>query len=153
MPPDVKSSFERTLKMLRKNLAILSASLLLLSGLCSCTVVIKPVINITDAKIVTGTDENLMPIKEMDVFPKGTSKVSCWIKWQDARINTQLLAKWYYVTDDIHILDHVFNIPKKDGTGSVVLSMPEGKVLPSGSYRLDLVLEKRTLKSLTFKIE
>ena len=110
-------------------------------------------ITITDAKIAADVDENLMPVKVTDLFPKGTSKVSCWFQWRDAKINTQVLAKWHYVTDDVHILDYNFNIPKKDGSGSVVLSMPEGKILPSGSYKVGLYLNKRLLKSLTFKVE
>lgn len=108
---------------------------------------------IADAKIVNAVDENLMPVKIMDIFPKATSKISCWIKWQNAKINTQILAKWHYVTDDIPILDYVFNIPKKDGMGSVTLSMPSGKNLPSGLYRINLVSGKHILKSLTFKVE
>lgn len=110
-------------------------------------------ITITDAKIVTGVGENLMPLKIVDVFAKGTSNVSCWFQWRNAKINTQLLAKWHYVTDDVHILDYNFNIPKKDGMGSVVLSMPEGKTLPSGSYKVGLYLGKTLLKSLNFTIE
>jgi len=104
-------------------------------------------------EIVNAVDENLMPVKIMDVFPKGTSKVSCWIQWRDAKINTQILAKWHYVTDDIPILDYVFTIPKKEGMGSVTLTMPDGKNLPSGQYRVEIVLGKRVLKSLAFRIE
>ena len=110
-------------------------------------------IHLVDAKMANAVDENLMPVKIMDVFPKSTSKVSCWIKWEDAKINTQVLASWHYLTDDIHILDYTLNIPKKEGTGSVTLAMPDGKNLPSGSYKIDLILGKRVLRSLEFKVE
>jgi len=110
-------------------------------------------ITISDAKIVTGVDENLMPVQVTDTFPRGTSKVSCWFQWRNAKMNKQLLAKWHYVTDDVHILDYNFNIPKKDGSGSVALAMPEGKTLPVGSYKVGLYLDKRLLKSLNFKVE
>lgn len=110
-------------------------------------------VKLTDAKIVTAIDEKLMPVKVTDTFPKGTSKVSCWIQWKNAKINTQILAKWHYVTDDTHVLAYSFTIPKKEGTGGVTLSMPEGKKLPLGLYRVNLFLGKRLLKSLTFRIE
>lgn len=110
-------------------------------------------IHLVDAKIATAVDENLMPLKVTDVFPKGTAKVSCWIKWRDTKINTQLVASWHYITDDIHILDYPFIIPKKEGMGSIVLAMPDGKNLPSGQYKVDLMLGKRILKSLKFRIE
>jgi len=136
--------------MLKKALIpILLAAIFILPG---CSLFNRP-ITITNAKIVTNVDENLMPVNITDVFAKGTSKVSCWFQWKKAKINTQLLAKWHYVTDDVHILDYNFSIPKKEGMGSVVLSMPEGKTLPSGSYKVGLYLGKRLLRSLNFKVE
>ncbi len=128
---------------------ILFAAFIALSG-CSF---LNRDITITDAKIVTGVDEKFMPVKIMEVFPSGISNVSCWFQWRNAKINTQIFTKWHYVTDDVHILDYNFNIPKKDGMGSVMLSMPEGKVLPQGSYKVALYSGKRLIKSLTFKVE
>ncbi|MDD5449584.1 MAG: hypothetical protein PHO42_03190 [Candidatus Omnitrophica bacterium] len=119
----------------------------------ACSMIKPAEIKIVDAKIVTGLDANLMPVKITDVFPNNTSKVGCWIEWRNARINSQITVSWHYLTDDIHVLDHTLNIPKKDGTGGVILNMPEGKTLPSGMYRVELFLDKRLLKSLTFTVE
>ena len=121
-------------------------------SLCACGLFSQDV-HIEDAKIVTAVDENFMPVAIADIFPKGTARISCWIKWRDSRINAQLVAKWHYVTDDIHIIDRLFTIPKKEGSGSVTLAMPEGKDLPAGSYKVDLVSNNRTLRSLKFKVE
>jgi hypothetical protein len=120
--------------------------------LSSCSFFANP-IRIIDAKTAVAVDENIMPIKATDAFPKGVSKVACWLKWDSARINTQVLASWHYVTDDIHILDYSFNIPKKEGTGSLALAMPEGKTLPPGRYRVDLSCNKRILKTINFTVE
>lgn len=119
----------------------------------SCFLIRRPEITIVDARIVTALDENLMPVKITDVFPSKTSRVGCWIQWRDAEVNSRITVKWHYVTDDIHVLDHVLNIPKKDGTGGVILNMPEGKTLPSGMYKVELFLDKRLLKSLEFRVE
>jgi hypothetical protein len=111
-------------------------------------------INIQEAKIVTGVDKDMLPIKVTNFFPKNTSKVSAWIKWHNAKINTQLLIKWYYVTDDVPIYDYNLNIPKRDGIANVVLSMPEGKVLPPGLYRVTIFSGKKQLtKPLSFEIQ
>ncbi len=110
-------------------------------------------INITDAKIVTAVDEKLMPVQITDTFPKGTSKVVCWFQWKDAKVNTQVMAKWHYVTDDIHVLDYPFYIPKKMGAGSVTLSAPEGKSLPVGQYKVELAVGNHALRSAAFTIE
>jgi len=130
---------------------ILAAGLAL--GLPGCSLFAPEKIALTDAKIVTTVDEKLMPVKVTDTFPRGTQKVSCWFAWKNAKINTQLVARWHFTTDDIHILDYDFNIPKKEGAGSVMLSMPDDKILPSGQYRIDLSLGKKVLKRLTFRIE
>jgi len=108
---------------------------------------------LTTAKIVTGVDDKLMPVQAINIFPKGSSKVVCWFEWRDAKVNTQIMAKWHYVTDDIHILDYPFTVPNKQGSGSVALTSPEGKSLPMGQYKVDLLAGNRILKSLTFKIE
>lgn len=110
-------------------------------------------IALIDVKTAGSVDKDLMPVGVTDVFPPGTRNVSCWIKWRNARINTQILSKWHYITDDIPILEHTFIVPKKEGAGSVTLSMPEGKHLPAGSYKVDLISNKRLLKSIAFKVE
>ena len=121
--------------------------------LSACSLVKSGDINIIDAKTVTAIDEKLMPIEITSTFPKGAAKVVCWFQWKEAKVNTQLMAKWHYVTDDIHILDYPFYIPKKQGSGSVALSAPEGKSLPMGQYKIDLVAGNHVLKSITFTIE
>lgn len=109
---------------------------------------------IGEAKIVTGVDTEMVPIKVTDFFPRNTTKVCAWIKWQNAKINTQILVKWYYITDDIPIYDYTLIIPKREGVANVVLAMPEGKSLPSGLYKVDILSGKKLLtKSLTFEIE
>ena len=105
-----------------------------------------------DAKIAFDVDENFMPVMATDEFPTGTAKVSCWFSWRNTKIGTKLVAKWHYLTDDIHILDYEFEIPRKEGSGSVYLAMPEEKVLPSGEYQVKLISGWRTLKTLTFRV-
>ena len=110
-------------------------------------------IRITDIKMATAVDENLMPVQAQETFPKNASKVYCWFKWHNAKVNTVILAKWHYVTDDIPVLDNAVVIPRKEGMGSVSLAMPEGKTLPIGLYRITLMLGKVPLRSLSFKVE
>ena len=138
--------------MRRNHAAILSALLIVAVTLPGCEAG-RGTIRLVDAKIATAVDENLMPLKVTGTFPKGTAKVSCWIKWRDTKINTELTAGWHYITDDIHVLDYPFIIPKKEGSGSIELAMPDGKILPSGEYQVDLLLGKRLLKRLSFRIE
>jgi len=143
---------ERREYMSRNGIIILSILLMTMFVIYGCDIGTRS-IHLVDAKIATAVDENLMPVKVTDNFPKGTTKVSCWIKWKDTKINTELVASWHYITDDIHVLDYSFIIPKKEGTGSIILTMPYGKNLPSGEYKVDLILGKRVLKSLVFRIE
>ena len=121
--------------------------------LSACSLLPSRDIKIINAQTVTAVDEKLMPVKITDTFPKGTSKIICWFQWKDAKVNIEIMAKWHYVTDDIHILDYAFHIPKKAGAGSVALSAPEGKSLPAGDYKVDLAIGKHIVRSATFKIE
>ena len=130
-------------------LLIITLSAIVLYNLTRPTEII-----IRDAKIVTGVDKQLTPLKVTNFFPKNTSKVSAWIRWRNAKINTQILVKWYYSTDDVPIYDYNLNIPKREGIANVVLSMPEGKTLPSGTYKVTILLGKKHLtRPLVFEIE
>ena len=128
---------------------ITCALLLATFGLAGC---MNSSIKITDAKISAGIDEKLMPTEVKDVFPSGTKTVFCWFQWKGAQVDKKITASWHFITDDIHILNYDFAIPRKEGWGSVSLSMPEGKALPVGLYKVDLS-NTHKLKSLTFKVE
>ena len=138
--------------MNNKNIRIILVATLLTVSLAACSL-LPPKIRLLEAKMATAVDQNLIPVKVTDSFPRDSSKACCWIKWRDARINTQILASWHYLTDDIHILDYSFNIPKKDGSGGIALTMPDGRSLPSGSYKVDLFCGKSLLRSLRFTVE
>ncbi len=132
---------------------ILIALLALSVALGGCDIFSAGKIRIVDIKMAESIDANLMPVDPANTFPKGTSKIYCWFKWKDAEVNSQMMAKWHYVTENINILSYPVTIPRRSGTGSVALTMPKGKILPNGSYRVDLVLDNRKLKSCKFKVE
>ncbi len=119
----------------------------------SCSLQQTATINITDIKTATGIDEKLLPLGVTGVFPDGIQKVFCWFQWKDTKVDTIVTARWYFLTDNIHILNYNFVIPRREGSGSVSLAMPEGKKLPVGQYRIDLNFGKQTLKSATFKVQ
>ena len=138
--------------MKRINALIILSGFLAAVMLSSCSAGSNGAIKIVDAKMATGVDEKLMPVKVTDTFPLGTSRVSCWIEWKDARLNTELMVKWHYVTDDLHISDYPLTIPKKDGYGGIDFKMADGKSLPPGSYRVDIYIGRHLLRSLTFSV-
>lgn len=110
-------------------------------------------ITITGAKSAGGIDEKFMPVGVTDTFPAGTRQVFCWFQWKSAEVGTKIVARWHFVTDNIHILNYEFSIPRKEGSGSVTLAMPEGKILPAGLYKVDLSIGESVLKSLAFKVK
>lgn len=110
-------------------------------------------IRMLELKMTTSIDDNLMPVDTSYVFPKGTSKVYCWFKWDNAEVGTKIIAKWHYETSKINILNYTFVIPRQEGSGSIMLSMPKDKPFPSGVYRLDLTTGSQLIDSSTFKVE
>jgi len=134
----------------KKNIGLV---LLMAFILSACSLQRNATINVTDIKTATGIDKKLMPLGVTSVFPDGTQKVFCWFTWKDTKVDTTVTARWYFLTDNLHILDYNFTIPRKEGAGSVSLAMPEGKKLPVGEYKIDLSLGKQTLKSAIFKVQ
>ncbi len=132
-----------------KNISALFFIVFLLS---SCSVGKDTSIWVTNAKMANGIDSDYMPVDATNVFPEGTSKVFCWFSWKAAKKDTNIKAKWHYVTDDIPVLDYTFVVPRKEGSGSVSLAMPEGNKLPPGLYQVTLASEGQQLKLLTFKV-
>ena len=110
-------------------------------------------IRITDAKMATGLDDQFMPIQAASVFPRDTKQVFCWFSWENAIPKMEMKADWNYEIDDVDILTTNFKIPRRKGSGGISLTMPSGKVLPVGSYRVDIIAKNKILKSLTFKVK
>ena len=137
---------------MKKISALFIASLLISSIFFSACNCYAAAMEVTSIKTAIGIDEKLLPVKPISNFATGTAKVFCWFQWKKAELNTQIIARWYYLEGNIHVLDYTFSIPRKEGMGSVSLSMPPNKVLPSGEYRVDLTLENKLLKSVKFKI-
>jgi hypothetical protein len=135
--------------MLKKIKTIL-VCLFIALAVVSCA---RQALTFVDAKIATNIDEKLMPVQIASTFPSGTKQVFCWFKWENATVGTKVTARWHFVTDNIHILNYEFTIPRKEGSGGVSISMPEGKQLPEGTYRVDLMAGTTKLKTLTFKVE
>ena len=108
---------------------------------------------ITDAKMTTGLDEQLMPLQVTEVFPRDTKLVYCWFSWENAAPKMVMKASWNYTIDDIRILVYDFRLPRRAGSGGISLTMPSGKVFPVGAYRVDFIANGKTLKSVTFKVK
>lgn len=107
---------------------------------------------ITDIKTAEGISEKFEPVKPSKNFRKGSTKVFCWFSWRDNDLKLPVTAKWTYVTDDIHILDYNVPIARTNGSGGTSFSMPAGKELPSGEYRVDLMADQKILKSASFTV-
>lgn len=135
-----------------KRTALLILILAISIQLTSCAKREEKNIDVISVKMAKGINEKYMPVDITNIFPEGTVKVYCWFSWRDAEKNMEILAKWHYITDDIPIVEYSFAVPRKEGVGSVSLSMPEGKALPTGLYRVELKHGKVVLKSMAFKV-
>jgi hypothetical protein len=113
----------------------------------------KKAFRIVNSSMAAGVTDKFTPVNVTEVFPEKTRTVFCWFEWKNAKVGMEIVAKWEYLTDEIHILDYAFKIPRKRGSGSVSLTMPEGKTLPSGDYEVSLNQSNRLCKRLQFKVE
>ena len=109
-------------------------------------------IQITDIKMAHGIDEKYQPIGTSKDFTGDADKIYCWFEWKNAEAKSPITAKWTYLTEDIPILEYPFSIPRKQGAGGVALDMPQEKTFPAGTYEIQLLQDKKILKSLRFEI-
>jgi hypothetical protein len=107
---------------------------------------------IIDAQMSLGLDANRRPVEITSEFPPGTLEVYCWFSWKNANPGLQITARWYYTSGNIHILDYPLTLTRVSDNGALSLRMPPGKTLPAGSYRLDLEVKGKVLKSVSFII-
>lgn len=108
---------------------------------------------ITDIKLCRNVDENRRPIEITSKFPAGTQTIEAWFAWKNAQSNREkIIAKWYYTSEDIHILDFPVTLTRRSDSGVILLKLPPGKTLPSGSYRLDIEVGGKTVKSADFTV-
>ncbi|MDD5429050.1 MAG: hypothetical protein PHI58_07465, partial [Candidatus Omnitrophica bacterium] len=133
------------MRIKKTSLLLLSAILLIFLAMPGCQLLSLGKVKITEMKTAPSLSEDYMPVGATDTFPSGTQKVYCWFSWHNAEANTQIVAKWRYISQNISIINHTFTLPRREGSGSVLLTMPEGKTLPSGSYRIDMVMDKRVI--------
>ena len=134
---------------MKKSFILFSVLLILASALAFAA---DGDIQITDIKMARGIDEKYRPLDASKNFSADAAKVYCWFEWTNAQSQSPITAKWTYVTESIPILDYPFSIPRKQGAGGVALAMPEGKTFPPGQYEVQLLQDKKVLKSIKFEI-
>lgn len=126
--------------------------LTLLLSLWGCKGWLAPSVEITEIKTSLGIDANRRPVDVASEFPTGTNGVYCWFSWKNAPLNLPMKVRWFYTSGDIHILDYPLTLTRVSDNGALSLRMPSGKILPSGSYRLDLEVKGKVIKSISFAV-
>lgn len=107
---------------------------------------------IIDMKTAEGIDEAYMPLNAARTFPAGTSKVFCWFQWENGDTGSQVALHWHYISEKVAILEYPVPVPRREGSGGVSLSMPEGETLPAGTYEVSVRQGGKVLKSERFQI-
>jgi|GEM_PF-815852 len=112
----------------------------------------SPVFEISEVKLCLNIDQNRKPEEATSVFPAGTKKIYCWFSWKQGRPGAKIISRWYYSDQNIHILDVPVALTRNSGEGVVSLVMPEGKVLPSGSYGVEFELRGKVIRTTRFVV-
>ena len=110
----------------------------------------SPPFKITELKLCQEVDKDRNPVKITTEFPAGTNTVYAWFAWKDAERGLKITAHWHYTTENIAILDFSVALNRSADHGVIMLRMGEGKTLPAGSYRLDIEVDSKVIKSISF---
>ncbi len=113
----------------------------------------EEIFRLASAQMALGADEFRNPVDVTTVFPAGTEKVYCAFSWENAEPNLQVAARWYYTSEDIHILDSSFTLTRRSEKGVTTLTMPKGKTLPPGKYRLDFEIKGKKVHTVDFSVQ
>lgn len=147
-----KSKFSNLMNQSRQRAIRKGFAAFLLLSISACA---RPAesFEITDARLTAlmSTDQK-QPAESTSQFPQGTEAVYCWFSWKGAKPGSKLTARWYYTSGDIHILDYSFPLTRISDKGVLSLKMPPGKFLPPGSYRLDMEIKGRVMKTIPFSV-
>ena len=132
----------------------LGASIAMALLLASCaTLGTRMALRLTDVKMCRGLSETQQPHEVTTTFPAGTEAVYCWFSWQEAPPNTELVSRWTYVTDNLHVLDVPVRLTRDTSSGVFVLRMPAGKPFPGGMYPVELLADGKVIRSVPFNVE
>lgn len=107
---------------------------------------------IRDAKACQNISKTRDPIRPTKSFPSGTTKVYVWFAWENASPGLKTIARWYFDSENIHILDIPFDLTKTSDKGAVSLRLRSGKVFPPGTYHVDLEVGGKIVRSIPFTI-
>jgi hypothetical protein len=124
----------------------------LTAAACQAQSSVPAAFKIAEVKICADVDDNRQPLGVTSEFPAGTREVYGWFSWKNAAIGLPVLSRWYYETANIQILTLSVALTRVSDHGVVSLKMPEGKTFPSGSYRLDLSVRGKVVKSVPFTV-
>jgi len=138
--------------MLNSRIKYIYFSLICLFFFIGCSL-LNSKVHISDIKTTTGINKDFSPTEITSIFPYRSTKIYCWFKWQDSEVGTPITARWTYETDKIEVLNHTFKIPRRNGMGSIALSLPKSNPLPSGTYQVSLLHEKQILRRTSFQIK
>ncbi len=126
---------------------------LLLFSACQGSAAVPPGFQIIEAKTCRNVDAERNPLEPMARFPEGTDQVYCWFSWKEAKPGLEVVATWYYASEDLKILSTPVKLTRIADQGVFSLRMPPGKTLPAGDYRVELTAGRRPLSTVTFTVE
>lgn len=112
-----------------------------------------PSFQLTEAVMCRELGPDREPVRTSPNFLSGTEKISTCFTWKNAPARMEILARWFYTSEDLFILDLPIVLTRKSNTGLTSLKMASGKTFPPGSYRVDFEARGKVLKSVPFEVE
>ncbi len=108
---------------------------------------------IEDAKFCRAVDEDQNPIGITSTFTPNTLEIYIWFSWAHTMTGTEAKAVWIYETSGETIIEYSLVIEDMAGLGSFSLTRPITEAgWPIGDYKVDLYLDDKLAKSVTFKV-
>jgi hypothetical protein len=104
-----------------------------------------------DIQICDELDDNKMPLNAGRVFPGGAKQVCLWFKYLSAREGDSLEIFWKYGNRVIQ--RDSYRLSEQRGTRAFYLLKEDGSPLPSGSYTVVILCNRRERGVERFSVE
>lgn len=109
---------------------------------------------ITEAASSLKIDGEYCPVEAMDVFPPDTSKVYVCVRFRGAPKDGKLTFRWFYTGREEYLIDtQVQKVAGPEGRAYSALVMAQGKFLPPGSYRVEIIAGDELQENVIFIVE
>ncbi len=106
---------------------------------------------IKDVSLCSSETNRFDPRRVGNTFRQGVKNVVVWYRWDGSPMGRRMEVRWS--REGKVVLTQGENVDESSGESSWTLAMSSGDALPTGSYRVELIEDGKTVTAIPFQIK